>query len=71
MKKNVKNKIEFHYLFIEIKLLTTRHKQHCEIHYRNPSLGFATKAKACEGASQELSPGVTFMFPRVWESVKE
>ncbi len=71
MRKNVKNKIEFHYLFIEIKLSTTRHKQHCEMHYHNPSLGFATKARVCEGASQEWSPGVTFMLPRMWESVRE
>jgi hypothetical protein len=26
----------------------------------NPSLGLATKAKACEGADQEWNPGVTF-----------
>jgi hypothetical protein len=28
--------------------------------HRNPSLAFATKARACEGASQEQSPRVTF-----------
>jgi hypothetical protein len=26
---------------------------------RNPSLGFTTKARACKGAGQEGSPGVT------------
>jgi hypothetical protein len=31
--------------------------------YRNPSLGFVTKAKACEGAGQEWSPGITFYAP--------
>jgi hypothetical protein len=29
----------------------------------NPSLGLATKAKACKSASQEGSPGVTFHAP--------
>jgi hypothetical protein len=30
---------------------------------RNPSLGLATNAKVCKGASQEKSPGVTFHAP--------
>jgi hypothetical protein len=30
----------------------------------DPSLGFVTKAKACKGASQEGSMGVTFHTPR-------
>ncbi len=30
---------------------------------RNLNLGFATKAKACEGVSQKLSLGVTFYVP--------
>ncbi len=37
----------------------------------NYSLGFATKARACKGAGQEWSLGVTFHVPgrlRVWES---
>jgi hypothetical protein len=29
----------------------------------NPSLGLANKARACEGASQKWSPGVTFHAP--------
>jgi hypothetical protein len=29
----------------------------------NPSLGFATKARACKNAGQEGSPGVTFHAP--------
>jgi hypothetical protein len=29
-------------------------------HYRNPSLGLATKVKACKSAGQKGSPGVTF-----------
>ncbi len=33
MKKNVKNKIEIHYLTIKTKILTTKHKQHFEIHF--------------------------------------
>jgi hypothetical protein len=32
----------------------------CHLTCRNPSLGFATKARACKGASQEWNPGVTF-----------
>ncbi len=32
--------------------------------YRNPSLGFATKARACKGVSQEGIPGVTFHAPK-------
>jgi hypothetical protein len=31
---------------------------------RNHSLGFATKVRACKGASQEESSGVTFHIPR-------
>jgi hypothetical protein len=31
---------------------------------RNPSLGLVTKARACKGAGQEGSPGVTFHAPR-------
>jgi hypothetical protein len=31
--------------------------------YRNPNLGLATKARACEGAGQEGSPGITFHAP--------
>ncbi len=34
----------------------------------NPSLGFITKARACNGASQEKSPGITSHAPG---SVKE
>jgi hypothetical protein len=41
----------------------------------NPSLGLATKARTCEGAGQEWSPGVTFHAPknvgecgRVWRN---
>jgi hypothetical protein len=34
----------------------------------NPNLGFATKARACKGAGQEGSPGVT---SHVFESAKE
>jgi hypothetical protein len=34
--------------------------QHEDHKCRNPSFGLATKAKACEGASQEWSLGVTF-----------
>jgi hypothetical protein len=30
----------------------------------NPSLGLATKARACKSASQEGSPGVTYHAPR-------
>jgi hypothetical protein len=30
----------------------------------NPSLGLATKARACKGAGQEWSPWVTFHAPR-------
>jgi hypothetical protein len=30
---------------------------------RNPNLGLATKAKACEGAGQERSPRITFHVP--------
>jgi hypothetical protein len=39
----------------------------------NPSLGLSTKARACKGAGQEWSPGVTLHAPkrlRVWESGK-
>jgi hypothetical protein len=31
--------------------------------YHNPSLGLATKAKACESAGQEWNMGVTFHAP--------
>ncbi len=38
----------------------------------NPSLRFATKARACEGASQEKEAREShFMLPRVQESVRE
>jgi hypothetical protein len=33
LKKNAKNETEIHYLFIKTKILTTKHKQHFEIHY--------------------------------------
>jgi hypothetical protein len=33
--------------------------------YRNPSLGFATKAKACNGVGQEEALESHLMFPRV------
>jgi hypothetical protein len=36
----------------------------CDIYYHNPSLGLATKARACKVAGQEGSPGVK-------ESVRE
>ncbi len=39
--------------------------------YRNPNLGFATKARACEGASQEWAGEPHFMLPRMQESVRE
>jgi hypothetical protein len=32
-------------------------------HFRNPSLGFATKAKACKSAGQQGRLGVTFHVP--------
>jgi hypothetical protein len=31
--------------------------------YRNPSLGLATKARACKGAGQKGSPGITSHAP--------
>jgi hypothetical protein len=34
-------------------------------------LGLATKARAYEGASQKWSQEAHFMFPEVWENVKE
>jgi hypothetical protein len=37
----------------------------------DPSLGPVTKAKAWKGVGRKCSSGVTFTFPRVWESVKE
>jgi len=37
-------------------------------YYRNPSFGFTTKARVCEGANQKGSSGVTFYVP---ESVGE
>jgi hypothetical protein len=44
-------------------------------HYccRNPSLGLATKVRACKGVGQEGIPGVAFHAPmrwRVWESMR-
>jgi hypothetical protein len=38
------------------------------IQCRNLSLGLVTKARACKGAGQEGSPGVTFHVPK---SVRE
>jgi len=35
-----------------------------DLHYRNLSLRLATKARACKGAGQEGSPGVTSHAPR-------
>jgi len=40
----------------------------------NPSLGLATKARACEGVGQKGSLGITFYAPGsvgVWENVRE
>ncbi len=34
MKKNAKNETEVHYLFIETKISTMRHKQHSKIHFK-------------------------------------
>jgi hypothetical protein len=33
------------------------------LHCHNPSFGFMTKTRACKGANQEGSPGVTFHAP--------
>jgi hypothetical protein len=38
---------------------------------RDPSLGFATKTKACKGAGQKWNRESHFMLLRVWESVRE
>jgi hypothetical protein len=54
--------------FLKINAIINFSKVH---NYRNPSLGFATKAIAYKSAGQEWSLGVTFMFPKMWESVKE
>ncbi len=43
----------------------THNKIHIAMcHCRNPSLGLATKARACKGTGQEGSPGVTSHAPR-------
>jgi hypothetical protein len=33
--------------------------------YHDSSLGLATKARACKGASQKENPGVTFCAPKI------
>jgi hypothetical protein len=35
------------------------------------NLGPVTKARSWKGVGQKCSPGITFTFPRVWESLKE
>ncbi len=50
------NTLEF---MIEYTLISSILNKIC----RNPSLGLATKAKACKVASQEGSPGVTVHAP--------
>jgi hypothetical protein len=37
----------------------------------NPSLGLATKAKACEGVGQKRARESHFMLPRMQENVRE
>ncbi len=37
--------------------------QICHFQCRNPSLGLATKARACKGVGQVRRPGVTFHVP--------
>jgi hypothetical protein len=54
---------------VEVQTWTPLEKIQCNNifeppYYRNPSLGFVAKAKACKGTSQEGSPGVTSHVPR-------
>jgi hypothetical protein len=52
-------------------LIDTNNAQQCKAQIdicRNPSLGLATKARACKSAGQKGSSGVTFHAP---ESAKE
>ncbi len=59
-----------------IVIETTKLQLHILSHklYRNPSLGLATKTRACKGADQQWSPRVTFhaieswQCKRVWEN---
>jgi hypothetical protein len=51
-------------MWLWVTLLACTFPCPCFGHEPKASLGLATKARACKGASQEWSPGVTFHAPR-------
>ncbi len=56
------NSINVQYSFGTITIVF--HKGQFDLSCRNPSLGLATKARACKVAGQERSLGITFHAPR-------